>query len=123
MNKRMDLNTANPQFVDRVVERFAALADETRIRLLLRLKVGEANVNTLTADVGLTQASISKHLTTLRRVGIVDVRRQGVQAIYFIKDQTIFELCKLVCDGVMRHVREEHAAIFAGEDNSTTQGV
>ena len=119
----MELNTANPQVLDRVVERFAALADETRIRLLLRLKAGEANVNTLTADVGLSQASVSKHLTTLRRTGIIDVRRQGVQAIYFIKDQNIFELCKLVCDGVMRHVREEHAAILADDDTSTTQGV
>ncbi len=119
----MDLETINPQFLDRIVERFTAFADETRIRLLLRLKAGDANVNTLTAAVGHSQASISKHLATLRRAGIVDARRQGAQAIYFIKDQAIFDLCKLVCDGVMRQIREEHAAILASDDHSTDQGV
>jgi DNA-binding transcriptional ArsR family regulator len=110
----MEFDTAQPRMIARVVERFGALAEENRIRLLLRLKQGEASVNTLAADAGLAQATVSKHLAVLRRVGIVDVRRQGVQAIYFIKDQTIFELCRLVCDGVVRQARQEHEALLGG---------
>lgn len=99
------------QMIGRVVERLRALADETRVRLLLRLKRGECNVTALSEELGVAQASVSKHLNVLRQSGLVAVRREGTQAIYGIRDKSVFELCKLVCDGVVRHAREEHAAL------------
>ena len=56
-----------PELLPRMVQRLAALADETRIRLLLRLKEGPANVTALTAEMDVAQASVSKHLAVLRR--------------------------------------------------------
>ena len=97
--------------IEKVVERLRALADESRIRLLLRLKSGECNVTSLAAELGLAQASASKHLNVLRHAGLVAVRREGTQALYSVKDQSIFEMCELVCGGVARHVEEEHAAL------------
>lgn len=104
-------NDMSDEMVGRVVERLRALADETRVRLLLRLKRGECNVTALADELGVAQASVSKHLNVLRQVGIVAVRRDGTQAIYAVRDQSIFELCKLVCDGVVRHAEEGHAAL------------
>ena len=49
--------------VDR--ERFRALAEPTRIKLLDRLREGEATVLELTALVGTTQQNVSKHLVLL----------------------------------------------------------
>jgi ArsR family transcriptional regulator len=106
------------QMVGKVVERLRALADESRIRLLLRLKQGECNVTTLADGLGMAQGSVSKHLNVLRRVGFVGVRRQGTQAIYGIRDQSIFDLCKLVCDGVVRQVQQEHAALGIAQPES-----
>jgi len=97
--------------IGRVVERLRALADENRIRLLLRLKSSPANVSTLTQDLGIAQASVSKHLAILRQVGIVEVERKGTQAFYRVRDETIFGLCEIVCNGVIRYVEEEHAAL------------
>lgn len=97
--------------IERVVERLKALADESRVRLLLRLKRGECNVTTLSEELEVAQASVSKHLNVLKHVGLVSARREGNQAIYGIRDESVFELCKLVCDGVVRHAREEHAAL------------
>lgn len=101
----------SPEMIARVVERLKALADESRIRLLLRLKASPANVATLTRELGIAQASVSKHLAVLRQVGIIDVKRQGTQAIYFVRDETIFSLCEIVCSGVIKFVNEEHAAL------------
>ena len=101
------------ELVPKVAERLRALADETRLRLLLRLRKGEANVTELSRELGAAQASISKHLSTLRQVGLVQVRREGVQAIYSVKDRSVFEMCQLVCDGVIRHMKEEHASVVA----------
>jgi DNA-binding transcriptional ArsR family regulator len=103
-----------PELVGKVVERFKALADQSRIRLLLCLRRGECNVNTLTRELGLAQASVSKHLGVLKRAGLVEARRKGTQALYRVHDASIYELCKHVCDGVLSHLQEEHAALRLG---------
>ena len=102
--------------IEKVVERLRALADESRIRLLLRLKRGECNVTSLAAELGLAQASASKHLNVLRHAGLVAVRRDGTQALYSVKDQSIFEMCELVCGGVARHLEEEHAVLSGASE-------
>ena len=107
------------ELIPRVVTRLKALADENRIRLLLLLKQGPANVSTLTGKLGIAQASVSKHLSILRHAGLLDVQRRGTQAVYSIRDQSIFDLCRIVCEGVVRFVDEEHAALnLAGHSPS-----
>jgi DNA-binding transcriptional ArsR family regulator len=96
-----------------VVERLSALADPTRIKLLLLLKRGPSNVNALTSELAISQASVSKHLAILKNVGIVTAERKGTQSIYQIHDPTIFDLCRLVCNGVMSHAREVHDALLS----------
>jgi DNA-binding transcriptional ArsR family regulator len=103
-----------PELIGKVVERFKALADENRIRLLLCLRRGECNVMALTRELGLAQASVSKHLGVLKRVGLVEAKRKGTQAIYRVHDASIYELCRHVCDGVLSHLKEEHAALRLG---------
>lgn len=103
------------ELIPKVAERLKALADETRLRLLLRLRGGEGNVTELSAELGVAQASVSKHLATLRQVGLIQVRREGVQAIYSVRDDRVFDMCEIVCDGVVRHLREEHAAVSVGD--------
>ena len=99
------------ELIPKVAERLKALADETRLRLLLRLRKGEANVTELSNELGVAQASISKHLSTMRQVGLIQVRREGVQAIYSVRDDRVFDMCEIVCDGVVRHLKAEHAAL------------
>ena len=97
--------------VQAVVERLKALADESRVRILLVLKYGPASVNELAHAIGLAQPSVSKHLGVLKQVGLLDVERRGTTALYSIKDQTIFDLCSLVCAGVTRFKKEQHEAL------------
>ena len=104
-----------------VVERLRALADENRIRLLMRLREGQCNVTALAEELGIAQASVSKHLSVMRRVGIVDVDRQGNQAIYRVRDESVFDMCELVCGGVVRHLQAEHAARAETLKKTSTQ--
>lgn len=60
--------------LDRV---FAALADPTRRAILGRLARGDATVNQLVAPFGLSQPTISKHLKTLERAGLVSRGREA----------------------------------------------
>lgn len=110
-----------PNLIPKVAERLKALADENRLRLILRLRQEPQRVSQLVEELGIAQASVSKHLAVLRQAGLVAVERRGNEAIYRIHDQSIFELCDIVCGGVRRHLREQ-AAMLGDDALSTSQG-
>jgi DNA-binding transcriptional ArsR family regulator len=86
--------------VELIAERFRALAEPTRIKLLDRLRGGEATVLELTVLVGTTQQNASKHLNLLRRAGIVARRKQGNHVYYRIADETVYAICETVCSSL-----------------------
>ena len=56
---------------------FAALADRTRLRLLNLMRDGEVCVCFFAAALGTNNPKISRHLSYLKRVGLVSARRDG----------------------------------------------
>ena len=63
---------------------FAALADDTRLRLLNLMGETEVCVCYLVEIIGTNQPKISRHLAYLRRAGIVAARRDGIWSHYRI---------------------------------------
>lgn len=62
---------------------FAALADPTRRAIFQRLaRGGEQTVHVLTDQFGVSQPAVSKHLSVLKRAGLVDGRRAGRETHY-----------------------------------------
>jgi DNA-binding transcriptional ArsR family regulator len=96
-----------------LAERLQALGEPTRIKLLDRLRTGEATVLELTELAGTTQQNISKHLRVLQQAGIVARRKQGNFAYYRIVDDSVFSLCELVCGGLERHVESLRRIVAA----------
>jgi ArsR family transcriptional regulator len=95
------------------VQRLRSLADEIRIRILLRLKEGECNVSALVEELGVAQTSVSKHLSVLRHSGVVSLRREGTQSFYSLKDESVFTVLQLSCESMKRVQREVANAISA----------
>src|SRR6266571_2335667 len=61
---------------------FNAVAEPKRRRLLDTLARGERPVNDLVETLGWPQPQVSKHLSVLRKVGLVSERRLGRQRVY-----------------------------------------
>jgi DNA-binding transcriptional ArsR family regulator len=61
---------------------FNAVAEPKRRRLLDALARGERPVNDLVETLGWPQPQVSKHLSVLRKVGLVSERRLGRQRVY-----------------------------------------
>lgn len=62
---------------------FATLADPTRRGLFERLcREGEQTVHALTAQAGVSQPAVSKHLGVLKQAGLVLDRRAGRETHY-----------------------------------------
>jgi DNA-binding transcriptional ArsR family regulator len=56
---------------------FAALGDETRLRLVLRLREGPMSIAKLTAGAKITRQAITKHLRVLEQARLVHGTRHG----------------------------------------------
>ncbi|MFV2019555.1 ArsR/SmtB family transcription factor [Micromonospora sp. LOL_023] len=79
---------------------FRSLADETRLRIVQRLAVGEARVVDLTGELGLAQSTVSKHLACLRDCGLVDYRTEGRQSFYALSRPELMDLLR-AAEGVL----------------------
>jgi ArsR family transcriptional regulator len=66
-------------------EFFAALADRTRLRLLNLMRGGEVCVCFFAETLGTNNPKISRHLSYLKRAGLVAGRRDGKWIHYSIK--------------------------------------
>jgi DNA-binding transcriptional ArsR family regulator len=100
-----------PQLAELVAQRFRVLGEPMRIKLLDRLREGEASVNELTEALAASQQNVSKHLGVLRGVGFVTRERDGNFVRYSIADQWVFELCEHVCGGMQRQLGDLDALL------------
>lgn len=101
--------------VDLIAQRFRALAEPMRIKLLDQLRDGPATVQQLTEATGASQQNASKHLQVLHAAGLVTRVKQGNFVSYEIADPSVFELCEIVCGGLHRQVEALSAAVPAAE--------
>jgi DNA-binding transcriptional ArsR family regulator len=71
---------------------FAALGDETRLRLLLRLSTGgPGSIARLSAKSQVSRQAITKHLEVLAEAGLVRGSRQGRERIWELEPTRIAE--------------------------------
>lgn len=68
--------------LDKIVNYHKALADATRIKILILLAEGELNGLTLAEKLGVTPATITHHAAKLREAALINERREK-NAIYF----------------------------------------
>ncbi len=97
--------------IELVAQRFRVLGEPMRIKLLDRLREGEATVGELRDALGASQQNVSKHLGILHAAGMVSRTKHGTQAVYAISDLSVFELCDQVCGGVRRQLRDLEAIL------------
>jgi len=68
---------------------FNAVAEPRRRDILEYLTPRERSVSDVVVALGLAQPSVSKHLSVLLHVGLVDVRREGRQVFYRTNPQEL----------------------------------
>ena len=100
--------------VELIAQRFRVIGEPMRIRLLDALRDGPLTINELTEALGASQQNVSKHVGVLTQAGIVARERDGNRIRCSIADETIFELCELVCGGLRRQVAELDQLLTGG---------
>jgi DNA-binding transcriptional ArsR family regulator len=76
---------------------FAALGDETRLRLVSRLCArGPASIARLASRAGVTRQAVTKHLHVLARAGVVRGTRRGREHVWELAPEQLAEARRLL---------------------------
>ncbi|MEO1207042.1 MAG: metalloregulator ArsR/SmtB family transcription factor [Pseudomonadota bacterium] len=73
---------------DILVAALKAVAEPTRLRVLMLLRAGELNVKDLTLVLGQSQPRLSRHLKLLTEAGLVERFREGSWVYFYVSDRT-----------------------------------
>jgi DNA-binding transcriptional ArsR family regulator len=81
-----------------VAVRLKALADPVRVRLMsMLLAADEVCTCDLAPAVGLTEATVSHHLSVLRRAGFITAgERRGMNVYYRVRRDSLGALCRVI---------------------------
>ncbi len=90
---------------------FRVLGHPARVRILELLREGERSVGTLQAELGLDSGGTSQHLAALRRIGLVESRREGTSVFYRVDDETVFDLLEAGRAIIGRRLAEQQALL------------
>lgn len=91
---------------------FRVLGHPARVRILEILHdEGERSVGALQASIGLESGGTSQHLSALRRVGLVESRREGTSVFYRLADDDVPTLLEAGRRIVARQLAEQRSIL------------
>ncbi len=90
---------------------FRVLGHPTRVRILELLGEGERSVGALQAELELDSGGTSQHLSALRRVGVVQSRREGTNVYYRVEDERVFDLLSAGREIIVHRLAEQQSLL------------
>lgn len=81
---------------------FQVLSEPTRLQILNLLREGERSVGELAQLCNCSAANVSRHLAMLQQHGLVERESRGNSVYYRIADESVYELCDVVCGNIAR---------------------
>lgn len=93
-----------------------------RLEIFLLLQGGEMTVSQIIDKLSVPKASISQHLTLMHLMGILEIRRNGLNIHYRMANKKVIQACSLMqnalahlTDGVLMNTKEKIIATTKGE--------
>jgi DNA-binding transcriptional ArsR family regulator len=86
-----------------------AMADETRMKILIYLLDGEQCACTIVPFIGKAQPTVSQHLKVLTEAGILNMRKDGIKVLYRIKSDEAVRIMDVLNMGRSKEQSEREA--------------
>jgi ArsR family transcriptional regulator len=94
-------------------EVFKAMGHPLRLGVIEFLKDGEKCVCEIVEQVGTEISNVSKHLSVLKKAGIVADRRDGLKIMYRLTMPCALDFAKCVENVVIKRLDEQRSAMVA----------
>lgn len=111
MARRATAGKITEEGIHLIAARFKALGEPGRLKLLMLLMNGEKAVGELVEASKMGQANVSRQLQVLLGAGILERRKKGLNVYYSIADESIPELCNLMCGSLRSHIEGQSRAL------------
>lgn len=99
---------------------FKAFGDQSRLKIIALLASKEMTVNDIAKAVGLSQPTVSRHLSILKDANLVVDRRDKQRVFYILNKDSVMACCIGFCDCL--EIKTEGGKIeirgYRNEDNS-----
>ena len=96
---------------------FRVLGHPARVRTLELLREEERSVGALQKELGLDSGGTSQHLAALRRIGLVESRREGTSVYYRVEDERVFDLLEAGRGIITRQLSEQQSILHELESS------
>lgn len=107
--------------LDKVVSYHKALADPTRIKMLILLAEGELNGQVLAEKIGVTPATITHHAAKLREASLIKERRDKNTIYFSLNDYFIANSARATENLIYQRVRPAGVPERLEEDDQRTR--
>ncbi len=87
----------NEDLFELIAQRFKAMSEPTRLKILHLLKEQELSVSEIAEKAGLKHGTASANLNALHKAGLVTFRREGTKVLYQVSNNMVFDICETVC--------------------------
>jgi len=102
--KQLSATAGSPRTSRRTIKKtaliFAALGDETRLRLVARLSAdGPMSIARLTEGASITRQAVTKHLRVLANAGVTSSSRLGRESVWELEQEPL-DAARRCLDGI-----------------------
>jgi DNA-binding transcriptional ArsR family regulator len=93
-------------FIKKAVNTLKSLADETRLRILVKLMEGKLKSGDIAKELSMSSSAISHQLRILKSVNLVSSKRSGRSIVYFLSDDHVKYIIQILKDHIMEDKNE-----------------
>lgn len=79
------------------------LSNAKRLEILSILRNKEMSVSGIVKKMKISKANVSQHLAVMRKAGILDTRRDGLNIYYRISNSKVTKACDLMREVLLEH--------------------
>jgi len=92
--------------MERIVQLFKALGDETRLKILIILSKRKICAKGMAKHLGISEAAVSQHIKVLKEAGIIVGVKAGYYVHYNLQESVLSELIDFI-----EQMKNDHSAI------------
>jgi len=96
-----DQDQPSPKVIQIQASLCKIMSNPRRVRILRLLEKGEMSVGEIVEQTGLRKAAVSQNLAPMRKLGLVEFRRDGQKIFYSLKAKKIVGACHAMGDLLM----------------------
>jgi len=96
----------NDEMMNVMAQRFKAMSEPLRLKILQFLKEGERSVGEIAEFLDLKHGTASANLNAMAKAGLVSTRREGTKIFYRIANEMVLQICDVACACIRKEIDE-----------------